>query len=173
MQHSISQIGRERETLSKSRNEAPYFSAKGFVSFAKMHRDKYSVSEVEGELYVGSWHVDALIKDYKETLDVASGKKKLKENTVWVCNQCNSHQYTGSVSESDLQRLSCSECGGEEFHKENVSVNVETLPTEEQVLQTIFNHVDIRGIDLEDYKRNFSNEQSGLYDALVKLFKNN
>lgn len=44
------------------------------------------------------------------------------------------------------------------------------LPSEEQVLQTIFGRVDIRGIELEDYKRNFSNEQSGLYDALIELF---
>lgn len=48
-----------------------------------------------------------------------------------------------------------------------------SLPTEEQVLQTIFDCVFIRGMELEDYKRNFTNEQSGLYDALVKLFKDN
>ncbi len=48
-----------------------------------------------------------------------------------------------------------------------------SLPTEEQVLKTIFDCVFIRGIELEDYKRNFTNEQSGLYDALVKLFKSN
>lgn len=47
------------------------------------------------------------------------------------------------------------------------------LPTEEQVLQKIFDCVSIRGIELEDYKYNFINEQSGLYDALVKLFKGN
>ena len=46
-----------------------------------------------------------------------------------------------------------------------------SLPTEEQVLQTIFDYVFIRGIELENYKRNFTNEESGLYDALVKLFK--
>jgi hypothetical protein len=45
-----------------------------------------------------------------------------------------------------------------------------SLPTEEQVLQTIFDCVFIRGIELENYKYNFTNEQSGLYDALVKLF---
>lgn len=48
-----------------------------------------------------------------------------------------------------------------------------SLPTEKQVLQTIFDCVFIRGVDLEDYKYNFSNEQSGLYNALVKLFKAN
>jgi len=48
-----------------------------------------------------------------------------------------------------------------------------SLPTEEQVLQTIFDCVSIRGIELKDYERNFTNEQSGLYDALVKLFNRN
>lgn len=48
-----------------------------------------------------------------------------------------------------------------------------SFPTEEQVLKTIFDCVFIRGIELEDYKRNFTNEQSGLYDALVKLFGSN
>jgi hypothetical protein len=43
-------------------------------------------------------------------------------------------------------------------------------PTEEEILQTIFDCVDIRGINLEEYKHNFMNEESGLYDALVKLF---
>lgn len=57
-----------------------------------------------------------------------------------------------------------------ELPKENT---VNDLPTEEQVLKVIFDCVFIRGIDLEDYKRNFTNEQSGLYDALVKLFKSN
>lgn len=50
------------------------------------------------------------------------------------------------------------------------NVNDTTLPSEEEVLQTIFNCVSIRGIELEDYKANFENSRSGLYDALVKLF---
>lgn len=45
------------------------------------------------------------------------------------------------------------------------------VPTEEEVLSTIFDSVFIRGIDLKDYKRNFSNSESGLYDSLIKLFK--
>jgi hypothetical protein len=57
--------------------------------------------------------------------------------------------------------------------KLGISVVSGSLPTEEQVLQTIFDCVFIRGIELEDYKRNFTNEQSGLYDALVKLFSGN
>jgi len=52
-------------------------------------------------------------------------------------------------------------------------VSIVNIPTEEQVLQTIFNCVFIRGIELEEYKHQFSNKQSGLYDALIKLFNNN
>jgi hypothetical protein len=55
----------------------------------------------------------------------------------------------------------------------NISDVSGSLPTEEQVLQTIFDCVFIRGIELEDYKKNFTNEQSGLYDTLVKLFSGN
>lgn len=48
-----------------------------------------------------------------------------------------------------------------------------TKPTEEEVLNTIFKNVFIRGIDLEVYRKEFENERSGLYDALVKLFDKN
>lgn len=50
--------------------------------------------------------------------------------------------------------------------------NLNSIPSEKEVLQTIFDCVFIRGIDLELYERDFLNPQSGLYDALVKLFEN-
>jgi hypothetical protein len=37
----------------------------------------------------------------------------------WICNQCNSEEYSGSVSEDDIQNLACSTCGGVEFHRNN------------------------------------------------------
>lgn len=37
----------------------------------------------------------------------------------WICNQCNSEEYSGSVSEDDIQNLACSSCGGVEFHRNN------------------------------------------------------
>lgn len=37
---------------------------------------------------------------------------------VWVCNECGASQYTGAVSEDDISELSCSECGGWDWHKE-------------------------------------------------------
>jgi len=44
-------------------------------------------------------------------------------------------------------------------------------PSEDEVLDTIIDSVFIRGIELELYRRNFTNEQSGLYDRLIKLFQ--
>ena len=37
----------------------------------------------------------------------------------WVCNSCNSLEYTLSVSEDDIQQLGCGNCGGYEFHVGN------------------------------------------------------
>lgn len=38
----------------------------------------------------------------------------------WVCNECGSHEFTSSVSRSDLDYLACNSCGCNEFHKEPV-----------------------------------------------------
>ena len=35
--------------------------------------------------------------------------------TVWVCTECGSNEFTGSLNESDLQYLSCTSCGCNEF----------------------------------------------------------
>ena len=43
-------------------------------------------------------------------------------------------------------------------------------PSEDEILDTIIDSVFIRGVELEPYRRNFTNEQSGLYDRLIKLF---
>lgn len=118
MQHSVSQIGQERQQLSQARMEAPYFSAKGFVQFAENNRKKYCITEENGELRVNSWNVDALVADYKQALNVASGRNKDSvEHKHWVCNECGSKEYTDSVSEEDIKRLACGSCGSEEFHK--------------------------------------------------------
>ena len=45
-------------------------------------------------------------------------------------------------------------------------------PTEDQIIDTIINCVDIRGMDLIDYRHKFTDEQSGLITALRKLFNN-
>lgn len=46
---------------------------------------------------------------------------------------------------------------------------LETIEHKKQVIDTIVNTVNIRGIELSDYRRNF--EESGIYEALTELFK--
>ena len=40
------------------------------------------------------------------------------DDGAWVCNQCGSEEYSGSVPEEDFEddRMSCTACGGTEFH---------------------------------------------------------
>lgn len=40
-------------------------------------------------------------------------------DAAWVCNECGSREFTGSVSESDLENLACTSCGGWDFHWED------------------------------------------------------
>lgn len=35
----------------------------------------------------------------------------------WECNECGSQEFTMGVSEDDLDRLGCTGCGSNEFHK--------------------------------------------------------
>lgn len=37
----------------------------------------------------------------------------------WVCNGCGSREYSEALSERDIDALACSECGDDEWHKEN------------------------------------------------------
>ena len=50
------------------------------------------------------------------------------------------------------------------------SKTILNLPSEDEIIQAIFDSVDIRGINLEDYRYKFTNKESGLYDRLVDLF---
>lgn len=34
----------------------------------------------------------------------------------WVCNECGSEEFAFSVSEDDMEHMSCTNCGGTEFH---------------------------------------------------------
>lgn len=45
------------------------------------------------------------------------------------------------------------------------------LPTEDEIIDTILNSVFIRGIDLETYRREFTDERSGLITNLNNLYK--
>ena len=46
----------------------------------------------------------------------------LKEGTwsAWQCNECGSDEFTAAVSEQDLEYLTCTACGANEFHKVTV-----------------------------------------------------
>jgi hypothetical protein len=48
--------------------------------------------------------------------------------------------------------------------------NIKNCPTQSDVIDTIINNIDIRGIDLDLYKDNFKNS---VYVALCKLFNDN
>lgn len=37
---------------------------------------------------------------------------------AWVCNECGSQEFTSAAKENDLEYMSCSQCGCDEFHKE-------------------------------------------------------
>jgi hypothetical protein len=44
---------------------------------------------------------------------------------AWVCNECGSPEFTGAVGEADFDddALSCTDCGGTEFHWEKPTDN--------------------------------------------------
>lgn len=44
------------------------------------------------------------------------------------------------------------------------SKTILNLPSEDEIIQDIFDSVDIRGINLEDYRYKFTNKESGLYE---------
>ncbi len=62
------------------------------------------------------------------------------------------------------------------YHEQQVKncsiplVSVSNLPTEDEIIKTILNCVDIRGIELEYYRGEFTDDRSGLITALNKLY---
>jgi hypothetical protein len=110
-----------------------------------------------------------LVSDSSEVIDVIKTHK--------LENGFNPFEYrainTGREVFEDLTVFEVVEIlENEYFSKTNINGNT-GLPTEEQVLNTIFDCVFIRGIELEDYRRNFSNQECKLYDRLVSLFNKN
>lgn len=52
---------------------------------------------------------------------VKAGEVALKPpEYAWECNECGSQEYTMCVSEDDVNRLGCGNCGGDEWHKAEV-----------------------------------------------------
>ena len=78
--------------------------------------------------------LDELVKDYaqiKEEINNTTShiveslrtarditQLKLPFEGGWVCNECNSKEYESTISEQDIKKLQCSECGGNEFHRD-------------------------------------------------------
>lgn len=68
---------------------------------------------------------DVLREGYLLTVDDRMYWDKVYENLAgqqehcWECNECGSREFTDSVSESDLEKLACTSCGCNEFHKVN------------------------------------------------------
>lgn len=99
-------------------------------------------------------------------------KKHLGHNTPkWVINNCLS--LLTEFEEKEILKIEPDVVNGDSTEREALhidSVSVRTLPTEAEVIDTIIECVDIRGIELEHYKRNFKDENSGLITALNKLY---
>lgn len=69
MEHSVTELGKTREILSSMRNDKDVFNAKGFLDFAKKNIKKYHLTEKGEDVLVNTWNVDALLNDYKESLN--------------------------------------------------------------------------------------------------------
>lgn len=68
MQHSVKYIGGNYEQLSIMRKDKNQFKASEFFQFASDNKKKYSIIENGDDLLVSTWYSDALIKDYKSTI---------------------------------------------------------------------------------------------------------
>lgn len=75
-----------------------------------------------------SWMIDPTLYTYEQLNELAlvvsnmddSIAKQIydsmeKQNKSWICTECNSPEYTGSVSKTDIESLQCSKCGCDEF----------------------------------------------------------
>jgi len=58
-------------------------------------------------------------------------------NRTWVCNECGSQQFTSAICEADLDYLACSNCGGNEFHKEALVQPAQEPVANDRALQLV------------------------------------
>jgi hypothetical protein len=68
MQHSVKQVGEEREKLSSLRNDKNKFNANDFFLFAKENKETYHLIEQGNDFLVSTWYSDSLINDYKSQI---------------------------------------------------------------------------------------------------------
>ena len=60
----------------------------------------------------------------------AAAQDKLAQPALepnWICNECGAQEFTAALSEADLDYLACSNCGGDEFHKEALAQPVQDM----------------------------------------------
>lgn len=69
--------------------------------------------------------------------------EKMDEPWHWVCNQCGSAEYNSSVSETDVHKLACSGCGGDEWHREPVG-SLESIIKKKETTFRILTQGDVR-----------------------------
>jgi hypothetical protein len=50
--------------------------------------------------------------------DKCKAQPAQEPNWAWACNECGAQEFTSALCEADLDYLACSNCGGDEFHKE-------------------------------------------------------
>lgn len=66
MQHSVKQIGENRQELSELRNEQNRFLQDDFFKFAENNKEKYHLVENGKDLLVSTWYSNSLINDFKK-----------------------------------------------------------------------------------------------------------
>lgn len=68
MQHSIKYIGDKHERFSEMRKDKIRFRSEDFFDFASNNQSKYGIIEEKDDLIVSTFHIDALVNDFKETI---------------------------------------------------------------------------------------------------------
>ena len=67
---------------------------------------------------------DIVLQLYQEMVD--SGDRRIEvqkakgQDFMWICNECGSAELSSNVSEDDLEYIACTNCGCNEFHKEDI-----------------------------------------------------
>lgn len=68
MQHSIKEIGKFYEEVSKKRNDFKLFDSSEFFNFAKTKIEKYHIVEHGDDLLISTWWSGELINDYRASI---------------------------------------------------------------------------------------------------------
>lgn len=108
-------------------------------------------------------------KEFNKIGSTGMDSKGHKSSYVRFLNELNKGDFTVEQTKFDTGD-SCESFIITRTFTDNYNRTDENIPTEDEIIDTIIDCVAIRGVDLENFKINFSNERSGLYDAMLKLF---